>query len=103
MAGLLAASAVFVLAGFIRAMVFFGGTSGPFILHFNDLEGIISTGGTGVVIFVGLFGIAMVLVNGCLAVGFADRIPFLSKLTAILTLVFAVLLFIAFTAILGVN
>jgi hypothetical protein len=101
--GLLAASAVFVFAGFLRTVISLERMSGPFILHFNDLNGITAAGGMGTMIFAGLFGIAAVLINGCLAIALEDRSPFFGKLTAVLTLVFAVLLFIAFAAILSVN
>jgi hypothetical protein len=101
--GLIAASAAFILGGFAWAMASFDAAKGPFILHFNDLAGITSAGGTAIVVFAGIFGIAVVLVNGCLAFEFAERNAFFGKLTAILTLVFAILLFIAFAAILSVN
>jgi len=101
--GLLAASAVFVLAGFIRAMTSFEKTSRPFVLHFNDLQGITSVGGIGIPVFAGVFGIAVVFLNGSLALEFEERNAFFGKLTAVITLAFAILLFIAFAAILSVN
>ena len=101
--GLLAASAVLVVAGFVRALVLFGGVAGPFVLHFNDLQGITATGSAGAIVFAGLFGIAVILLNGSLALEFEERNTFFGRLIAIVTFVFAVLLFIAFTSILSVN
>jgi hypothetical protein len=101
--GLIAASAAFVFAGFLWAIIFFGRTSGPFILHFNDLAGITMVGKMGIIVFAGIFGIAVVLLNGVLALEFDERNLFFGKLAAVLTLVFAILLFIAFAAILSVN
>ena len=101
--GLIAASAAFILAGFAWAIASFDAAKGPFILHFNDLAGITSVGGMSIVVFAGAFGIVVVLINGCLAFEFAERNAFFGKLVAVLTLVFAVLLFIAFAAILSVN
>ncbi len=102
--GLLLASALLILAGFAWAMAALAGSRTPLILHFNDLQGITAFGGVGVMVFAGIFGLAVVLMNGILAFALERRnLPFFGKLTAILTLVFAVLLFIAFAAILSVN
>ena len=101
--GLLAAAAVFIIAGFIWALVSLEKVIGPLVLHFNDLQGITATGNIGTIIFGGALGVVVVLMNGCLALEFEERNPFLGKLIAVLTLVFAILLFIAFAAILSVN
>jgi hypothetical protein len=101
--GLIAASAAFVLGGFIWAMLALEKATGPLILHFNDLAGIAAVGGIGTIVFGGVFGIVVVIVNGFIAIEFEERNPLFGKLIAILTLVFAVLLFIAFAAILSVN
>jgi hypothetical protein len=101
--GLLAASAIFVLAGFGWAMAMLGKITGPLVLHFNDLQGITSVGSMGVIVFGGVFGIVVVLVNSSLALEFEERNPFFGKLVAVLTLIFSILLFIAFAAILSVN
>jgi hypothetical protein len=77
--------------------------SGPVILHFNDIDGITSIGGLGVIIFMGIFGVLVTLMNFAIALEFEERDPFFGKFLASLTLVFAVLLFIAFVAILSVN
>ena len=101
--GLLACSAIFVLAGFIRAIFLIVGTSGPFVVHFNDMQGITLSGGAGTVMFAGIFGIVVVALNGSVALEFEGRNVFFGRLISVVTLVFAVLLFIAFAAILSVN
>ncbi len=79
------------------------GAAGPLILHFNDLEGITAVGSSGVLHFAGIFGIAAVLVNYALALELEERDPVLGKVAAGATFAFAVLLFAAFVAIIGVN
>ncbi|MGB7957327.1 MAG: hypothetical protein WCF77_00585 [Minisyncoccia bacterium] len=101
--GLIAASAAFVLGGFVWAMMSLEKITGPLILHFDDLAGIAAVGGIGTIMFGGVFGIVVVFINGFLAIEFEKRNPLFGKLIAILTLVFAILLFIAFAAILSVN
>jgi hypothetical protein len=101
--GLLAVSIGLVIAGFLWAMLSLTRGNGLFILHFNDFQKITAISGTGLVVFMGIFGIVAVLLNGCLALEFEGRNPFFGKLTAVLTLAFAVLLFISFAAILSVN
>lgn len=101
--GLLAASAAFVLGGFVWSLISLEKVTGPLVLHFNDLTGIAAVGNIGTIVFGGAFGMVVILVNGCLAVEFEERNPLFGKLIAVLTLVFAILLFIAFVAILSVN
>jgi hypothetical protein len=72
-------------------------------VHFNDMQGIVTASGRDVIVFMGIFGIAVVLLNGSIAFEFEERNTFFVKLIAIVTVAFAVLLFIAFTAILSVN
>jgi len=101
--GLLAASAIFVVAGFIWAMVAPQKANGPLILHFDELRGITAVGGIGIIVFAGIFGMAVVVINGFLAMALEKRSLLFGKLTAVLTLVFAVLLFMAFAVIISVN
>lgn len=100
----------FVLGGCIWACAALAGISGnPLILHFNDLDGITQVGGLAVIIFMGIFGALVVLMNFAIALEFADRPSgsahgqFFAKFLAAITLAFAVLLFIAFAAIINVN
>lgn len=93
-----------VVGGFLRAFFILRGVSkGPLILHFDDLSGITSVGSMGSIIFIGVLGTGIVLLNTVIAFGLEERDPLLGKLAAAITLVFAALLFIAFTAIISVN
>lgn len=95
---------VFAASGF--AWAFFGlsnSGTGPFILHFNDMTGITSVGDLSAVIFMGILGIVVTLMNFFIALEFEERDPFLGKVMAGGTLIFSILLFIAFVAILNVN
>ena len=78
-----------------------GGTQ--VILHWNDLSGITSAGGLGAVVFMAIFGVAASLLNFAIALELDARDRFLGKLVAAATFAFAVLLFIAFAAIISVN
>jgi hypothetical protein len=100
----------FVIGGCVWACVELGGITGnPLILHFNDLIGITQVGGLAPIIFMGVFGILVVLMNAAIAFEFADRPgaaahgQFFGRFLAALTLAFAVLLFIAFAAIINAN
>jgi len=100
---LLILSLILVAGGFFWAWFSLGRTGSPIIVHFDDLYGITTTTGRGIIVFAGIFGLAMVLVNASLAFEFEERSSLFGKLTAILTLALAILLFIAFAAILSVN
>lgn len=94
----------FVLLGFISALVTLGGaTQDSLILHFDNAGGITNIGSIGTLIFMGCLGLLVVVMNFIIALGFDGRDRFLGKWLAAMTLVFAVLLFIAFTAILNAN
>jgi hypothetical protein len=97
-----------ILGGFVWAFLELrivaassAGTS--LILHFNDIDGITSVGGLGTIWFMGAFGVLVAIMNFFVALEFDARDQFLGKFLASLTLVFAVLLFIAFAAIISVN
>ena len=79
------------------------GPAAPLILHYDDLSGITAVGGIGTVSFAAVFGVLAVLVNFLVALELDARDWFLGKFTAGATLVFAILLFIGFAAIIGVN
>lgn len=97
-------SIAFVVGGFLWAYIALGGAgSGPFILHFNDMEGITSVGGLGTIVFMGAFGLIVTVMNALIALEFEGRNAFLGKLVAVLTLLLAILLFMAFASILSVN
>lgn len=105
-----------VSAIFFAALIFAGGgyfwtwlalrgigSAEPLILHFDDLQGITAVGAFDSLHFMGIFGVAVVLVNFALALELEERDPVLGKVIAGVTLAFAILLFIAFVAIIGVN
>ena len=97
-------SFLFVLGGSLWAdLALRGVANAPLILHFNDIDGITSVGSLATIIFIGLLGLAIVIMNFFIALEFDARDRFLGKFTAVLTLIFAILLFIAFAAIINVN
>jgi len=75
----------------------------PLILHFDDLSGITAVGGLRALTAIGILGSLFTVINFFLAVELDLRDRFLGKLIAILTLIFAILLFLAFSAIINVN
>jgi len=94
----------FVIGGFLWLLLgLLAIGSGPFILNFNDIQGITRTGGIGDVVTMGILGVLIVIVNFFLAVELDGRDRVLGKMVAGITLVGAILLFIAFVAILSVN
>ncbi len=97
-------SIILVLGGGIWAIAALAATgSGPFIVHFDDLSGITSVGGLAPIIFMGVIGLIVTVMNFFIALELESRDRFLGKLTVAGTLIFAVLLFIAFAAIINVN
>jgi hypothetical protein len=99
---------VFSLCLVLAGMIWVYGTlrnygSGPIILHFDDINGITQVGNATAFLGIGIFGIIAVLINGFLALALDERDAFLGKFLASMTLVFAILLFIGFAAIVGVN
>lgn len=101
--GLSLLSLLFSAGGFLWAFLALRAAGSQFVLHFNDIAGITSIGSFGLVEFMGIFGILIVFVNGAIAFEFASRDLFFSRLIAVLTLVFSVLLFIGFASIIRVN
>lgn len=97
-------SAAFIIGGFVWAYVVLrsAGTS-TLILHFDSVQGITMIGGPGFIVFVGAFGLLVGLMNFAIAREFTTRDRFLGKFIALMTLLFAVLLFIGFTAIINAN
>jgi predicted Abi (CAAX) family protease len=77
--------------------------SGPFIINFNDIQGITRTGGMGDVVMMGILATLIVTINFFLAIELDARDRMLGKLVAGITLAGAILLFISFVAILNVN
>lgn len=106
------ASFAFAAGGFFWALAELGGAasasigaaaSGPLILHFNDMQGITSIGSFGDFLWIGVLGVAIVVVNFFIALDLEARDTVLGKIVAALTLIMAILLFLAFAAIIKVN
>jgi hypothetical protein len=104
------AALAFVLGGFVWACLALRGVgvadpdgSSSLILHFANGVGITSVGGLDLIIFMGIFGLLVVAMNFAIARELESRDRFFGRFLAVMTLVFAVLLFIAFAAIINVN
>jgi len=98
------ASFAFSAAGFFWALGALGNAaSGPLILHFNDIAGITSIGSFGDIVLMGILGVAIVVVNFFVALDLETRDAVLGKIVAAMTLIMAILLFLAFAAIIKVN
>jgi hypothetical protein len=98
------ASMLFVLGGSIWAyVVLLGSGSSPYILHFNDIDGITRVGGIENLVLMGILGFFIVVINFFVALELEARDKILGKVVAGLTLVMAILLFLGFVAILSVN
>jgi hypothetical protein len=99
-----AISILFALGGFLWAYFALHALgSGPLILHFEDIDGITAIGGLSQIVFMGVFGIVVTVIDGLIALEFESRNAFWGKLVAVMTLLFAILLFIGFASIISVN
>lgn len=104
-----ASALAFVAGGFVWALASFGArggggaAAGPFILHFNDVSGITQVGTAGQFAFAGIFAAVAVVASFAVAFELDRRDRVLGKLMAAMTLMAAVLLFIACAAIINVN
>lgn len=97
-------SFLFVLGGALWAYFALAAIgAGPFILHFNDMVGITSVGDLTTVIGMGVLGAVVVVMNFFIGMELEGRDQFLGKMMAIGTLIFSILLFIGFVAIINVN
>jgi hypothetical protein len=96
---------LFVWGGAVWSRLVLHATSdaSPLIIHFDDLSGITLVGSPATLVFMAVFGTAVVLMNFFIALELDARDRFLGKLVAAVTLVFAALLFIGFAAIISVN
>ncbi|HUC31210.1 MAG TPA: hypothetical protein VMR99_00770 [Candidatus Paceibacterota bacterium] len=78
-------------------------SSGALILHFNDMAGITAIGSFDTLLWMGIVGIAIVVINFFVALELEARDGALGKIVAVMTFVMAILLFLAFAAIIKVN
>jgi hypothetical protein len=98
------ASLAFVLGGSIWAYAsLLNSGVAPFILHFNDIDGITRVGGIENLVLMGILGVFMVVIDFFVALELEARDKVLGKIVASVTLVMAILLFLGFVAILNVN
>jgi uncharacterized membrane protein YidH (DUF202 family) len=92
------------IGGFVWAILELRGITGnPLILHFNDVDGITRVGGLDNIIFIGILEFVIIGMNSFIAMEFDARDHFFGKFLAGVTLIFAILLFIGFAAIINVN
>ena len=98
-----ALSACFVLAGWLWSFFALRSIKEPLIIHFSSLTGITQTGTPGDLGKIGFIGLVVIAVNFLIALELEERDKFLGKFLAAVTLTLAVLLFIAFSAIISVN
>lgn len=93
----------FILGGLILAVWRLRGIKQPLILHFNDYAGISRTGDSGYILWIGALSAIVVAINFLIALELAEKESYWGKFATAATLVFAVLIFIGFAAIINVN
>ncbi|MBU6501122.1 MAG: hypothetical protein KGJ89_04530 [Patescibacteria group bacterium] len=98
-----AAGLVLVLSGFFWAYISLRQVGWPIVVHFNNLAGINQIGGISELLYVGITGTVVVLVNSFISLELEERDGFWGKLLASATLLFGILIFIYFAAIISVN
>lgn len=75
----------------------------PLVIHFDDINGITKMGNFTDIILIAVTGIIITILNFFISIKIEKRDKFLAKVISIVSILFAVLLFIAFTAILTMN
>lgn len=95
----------FVLVLFVWARTYFAlrNVTQPIVVHFNDIAGINQIGGLKDLAAVAVFALVSLAVDFLLSLELEKRDNFLGKLTAAVGLFIAILIFIGFSAIIGVN
>lgn len=96
-------SLIFISGGMLWAYLALNAVSGPLIIHFNNLVGINQIGNLGDLFWLGATGIVAVVLNFIVAMELESRDYFWGKLLAAATLLFSLLIFIGFAAIISVN
>lgn len=96
-------SLILVLGGWLWAFFALRKVSQPLILHFSEQVGINQVGYAGDLAKVGVFGLVVLIVNFLISSELEERERFLGRLTSLVTVFLAILIFIYFTAIIGVN
>ncbi len=75
----------------------------PLVIHFDDMNGITKIGNLWDIATIGILGVIITVMNFFIATELEEHDRFLGKITAAASVLFAVLLFIAFAAILSIN
>lgn len=96
-------SFVFVLGAALWSYFALRTVGGPIILHFSNFSGITQIGDLSSLVLFGVGAIVVVVINFFIVLELEERDKFLGKLMAAATLIFALLIFIGFAAIIGVN
>ncbi len=94
---------VFVLAATIWSYFALKDARQPLILHFNNLVGITQIGGVNSLVGAGITSIVVIAVNFVVTMELIKRDRFLGWSVATSTIFLAVLIFMSFAAIIGVN
>ena len=98
------AAIFFVVAGSVWAYLALRGVANaPLILHFDDISGITSVGSLSSLVAIGALATILTILNFLIALEFDARDRFFGKIIAVLGLILAILLFLAFAAIINVN
>ena len=101
--GLFAASFAFVAGGAFWSYFALRNSSELVILHFSNIAGITQMGSISNLVYFGIGAAIIVITNFLIALELEERDMFLSKITAAGTLLFGILIFIGFAAIISVN
>jgi hypothetical protein len=73
------------------------------VVHFDDINGVTKMGNFTDIILIAVTGIIVTVLNFFISIEVEKKDKFLARIISIVSILFAVLLFIAFTAILTMN
>ncbi|MEK7195446.1 MAG: hypothetical protein AAB655_02005 [Patescibacteria group bacterium] len=93
----------FVLGGVFWTFFGLKRISGPVVVHFNNLAGINQIGSLWELLSIGAIAAVIIFSNFIIAVELEERDRFLGKTITGATLLFGILIFIGFAAIISVN
>ena len=99
----LVAIGISLISFFMVLLNLIGMVNRPIVMHFDDINGITQMGAFNDIIFITITGIIVTIINFFIALEIRKKDVFLAKIISIASILFAVLLFIAFTAILTMN
>ncbi len=97
------AAFLLVMSGWLWVYVALRGISQPLIIHFNNVSGITQTGTMRNITNIGILAVLILIVDFVIAIELEDRSRFLGKFLAVGAAFLAILIFIGFAAIIGVN